>query len=263
MSAYASLVTVTGTQDFSKGGAGLLFAPNVSRGIAGAWYPGISTLTPGSAAAIARMTKNFVTGNGGNLSGALTAYDAEPGFLGFTTSAYVDTLVPETANLTFLVVAKALANDTQGQFIGNFNANAGLSPSYASLQFLANGAISAVAGFNGGASTTLVRASLPAYADTTVWRMFSMRVTDGASVSVWDLTAQAAGTTLKTVTATALPRTLAFSNTIRLGAPIVAGYSAPGAICVANQYSVALTDAEVLSEAAMLRSFAAAQGISV
>lgn len=255
-----SIQRLTGAESSELGG-GVTIIPNVTRGLAGAFYPGIASLIPGSAAARAKMTKNYWNNGNGALVGNIGDFNAQPSYVGIPSGDCIDTLLTETANITFIIVAKAGApSGVNGQFMGDWSGTAGVSA--ASLRYTSGNVVQMAADFNNAGATQLVLAALPAYADLTQWRMFCGRVTDGVSVDIWDLTAQAAGTTLRTTTATAFPRTLPFSNTVRIGASTSVTYQGAGSFCTAYAYDVALTDSEVLSQAAMLRTYAANRNIS-
>lgn len=249
----ATILRVTGGQSYEFGSGTII--PAVSRGILGAFFPGIGTLTSGSTAALAKQAKNFYTGGAGTLTGTPAG---SAGYSLFNSTAYLDTLLAEAQNLTFMAVVQGADTTANPQYIGNYQTTQSASALYSAWHTAPAATDYMLAVFNNGSGgMTNVSAALNVTTGTS-WRLLVGRVTSGVSVELQNLTA---GTV--TITATALARYTTGTDTIRIGSSYSGSFAGANDVNQAWYYGVALTDTEVQTQAAQMRAYAAEYGITV
>lgn len=252
--------------DFSANAIG--YEPPVTRGVQyWGFIGGGAGVT--DAAKLARVRKNWISGkaDGGIVGAPVPAVDYTSKFK--TATNYIDTGVAETDAMTLLLgfrVPGATAsnpttdlatNGTRPMMMGNMGTG-GVGLYISGTTGLPSGVLSGAANYD-NSGTPAVQIGTLTIPDVTAWRMASLTVTPGTGFRLRGLTSGISA--YKADTRTRSKNTA--TSTIRIGSTGRNDFLGEHDICFAAVYTVALTDAEIDSIYAAVKSFLAPRGIAI
>ena len=202
----------------------------------------------------------FLLGNGEELADKGWAGGADADIVGspvfgasfaaLSGTAYLDTKIPETLEMTLFVVGRETSAASVG-WIGNYLSGAAFGVSMYTGSSAAS--IQANVGRAGGTG-----GSVSVTSDTTQWGIYSLQVPSTGAARLRNHTGGASNTTSATA-----DREINGAGPIRIGRCYAPSMIGENQQVIALVYNRALTDAETLTVAAFCRDYAASRGITV
>lgn len=246
--------------DFSANAIG--YEAPVTRGLRYWGFLGGGT-SADAAVRTARARKNWAGGSAALLVGAPVI--ADYALTGMKSGVnYLDTLIAETASMTAILVSRVptadlAANATRPMMLGNGASTAlpGINLYYANTTGLPKGSLTASL-YHNVAGTTTIAASTITIPDITVWHASAFVADAGVGYRLRDMTAALTSGVVANTNARVVGAT-----TLRVGSGGRSDYAGAHDVAFAALYSVALTDAEIDSIYAAVKTYLAPRGIAI